>query len=110
MENNSGKFCVYCGGKLPEPEQMIINNNDNREIHYHTTIIQQAPTALIQPLTPAPRPAPKKEKAKPHILEKAERKPQLNLPIAIIGMILTLTAVIASLATGLYVILAAIVR
>ena len=36
-EENNGKYCLYCGGKLPEIEQSIINNYNNQvENHYHT--------------------------------------------------------------------------
>lgn len=52
-EENNGKYCLYCGGKMPEPEQNITNNYDNRvENHYHTTnVIVQAPIIEEVPKT-----------------------------------------------------------
>lgn len=82
-EENSGKYCLYCGGKLPEPEQHITNNFDNRvENHYHTTIIQQA----------APTYDPNA-----YQLPEDQREKKFNISTAIIAGVMLLTIVIVTI-------------
>ena len=80
-EENNGKFCLYCGGKLPErePVQNITNNYDNRvENHYHTTVIQQvAPTVQQIP----------EEKSLPSG-ERVKENPRDKIIAVVIGILL----------------------
>lgn len=56
-EENSGEYCLYCGGKLPkeETEQTIINNNTNivNNEFRTTNIIVQTP--IIKDTIPKPK-------------------------------------------------------